>query len=243
MKKLSALIIVTGLIASMITSCSSVGPKDNELSKEEQEQGYQLLFDGKSLNGWHLYNQGDVSSGWVAEDGELKCLPGTDARHGDLVTNDEFENYELRFDWKISTGGNSGVFINVTERADVPTAWASGPEYQLLEKDHPDYEKEMKRPGCLYNFSPQLNAADLKPANEWNHSVIKQEDGKIEFMLNGVVTAKEDFNSNHWKEAIANSNFKHFPEFGKTTKGRVAFQDWNKGISFKNIKIRKIEKA
>lgn len=243
MKKLTTLIIAAGLTTAMIASCSSAKIKDNELSKEEKAQGYQLLFDGKTLNGWHVYNQGKISSSWVAQDGELKCLPGTDARHGDLITDQDFENYEFSFDWKISEGGNSGVFINVLERSDIPTAWASGPEYQLLEKSHYDYDKEMKRSGCLYNFSKQLNPVELKPLNEWNHSVIRQQDGKIEFMLNGVVTAKEDFNSVHWKEAVAHSNFKSFPEFGKLQKGRIAIQDWNKGISFKNIKIRKITKA
>ncbi|MBB5638981.1 hypothetical protein HDE68_004919 [Pedobacter cryoconitis] len=243
MKKVTGLIVVAGLTAAVISSCSSPKPKDNELSSEEKAQGYQLLFDGKTLNGWHLYNQGNISSAWVAQNGELICLPGTDATHGDLVTDQDFENYEFSFDWKISKEGNSGVFINVVERADIPTAWASGPEYQLLEKGHHDYEKEMKRSGCLYNFSPQLNPAELKPLNEWNHSVIRQQDGKIEFILNGIVTAKENLNSIHWKEAVANTNFKNFPEFGKHLKGRIALQDWNKGISFKNIKIRKLAKA
>jgi len=240
MKELRALIVATGLTAAIITSCSSPKPKDNELSREEQEQGYQLLFDGKTLKGWHLYNEGNVSSGWVARDGELRCLPGTDARHGDLVSDQDFENYELSFDWKISKEGNSGVFINVVERADIPTAWASGPEYQLLEKAHHDYDKEMKRSGCLYNFSPQLNPAEVKSPNDWNHSMIRQQGGKVEFMLNGIVTAKEDFNSDRWKKAVANSSFKYFPEFGKYVKGRIALQDWNKGISFKNIKIKKV---
>lgn len=239
MKKFITLITATALTVAIITSCNSPKLKDNELSGQEKEQGYQLLFDGKTLNGWHLYNQGNVSSGWVASDGELRCLPGTDARHGDLVTDQDFENYELSFDWKISKEGNSGVFINVLERPDIPTAWASGPEYQLLEKSHHDYDKEMKRAGCLYNFSPQLNSAEVKLPNEWNHSVIKQQNGKIEFMLNGIITAKEDFNSIHWKKAVANSNFKNFPEFGKQLKGRIALQDWNKGIAFKNIKIKK----
>lgn len=240
MKTLKAFFTVTALIAVLMTSCSSPKVKDNELSKAEKEQGYELLFDGKTLNGWHVYNQGKISSSWVAQDGELKCLPGTDARHGDLVTDEEFENYEFQFDWKISKEGNSGVFIDVLEREDIPTAWSSGPEYQLLDKDHQDYHKEMKRPGCLYNFSAQLNPVEANPSTEWNHSVIKQQDGKIEFMLNGVVTAKEDFKTSSWKEAIANSSFKHFPEFGKQVKGRIALQDWNKGVSFKNLKIRKI---
>lgn len=243
MKKIKAFLSAAALIAVIMTSCSSPKLKDNELSSEEKAQGYELLFDGKTLNGWHVYNQGKITSSWVAQDGELKCLPGTDARHGDLVTDQNFDNYEFQFDWKISKEGNSGVFINVLEREDIPTAWTSGPEYQLLDKEHQDYNKEMKRPGCLYNFSAQLNPAEVKPSNEWNHSVIRQQDGKVEFMLNGVVTAKENFNTPEWKTAVANSSFKHFSEFGKQIKGRIALQDWNKGVSFKNLKIRKLEKT
>ncbi|MBC8984557.1 DUF1080 domain-containing protein [Pedobacter sp. N36a] len=243
MKKIKAFLTATALTAMMISACSSAKLKDNELSREEQAQGYELLFDGKTLNGWHVYNQGKISSSWVAQDGALTCLPGTDARHGDLVTDQEFENYEFQFDWKISKEGNSGVFINVVEREDISTAWSSGPEYQLLDKEHQDYVKAMKRPGCLYNFSPQLNPAEPKSSDEWNHSVIKQQHGKIEFMLNGIVTAKQDFSTADWKAAVANSSFKHFPEFGKQIKGRIALQDWNKGVAFKNLKIRKLEKT
>jgi len=232
---LAAFCLLTPLISSSITQV-----KDNQLSSQEQKEGYKLLFDGKSTKGWHLYNQGKIASVWVAKNGELKCTPGLEAAHGDLVTDEKFVNYELKFDWKISKEGNSGVFINVLERKDIPTAWASGPEYQLLEKSHYDYEKEMKRSGCLYNFSKQLNNAELKPLGSWNQSVIKQQNGVIEFYLNGILTAKQDFKTKEWREAIAATSFSNFPEFGKFVSGQIALQDWNKGVSFKNIKIKNL---
>lgn len=227
------------LIGSVISSCSET-PKDNTLSSREAKDGWQLLFDGQTTKGWHLYNQGTIASAWEAKDGELHCIPAGEKEHGDLVTDKKFQNFELKFDWKISKEGNSGVFINVLERPDIPTAWASGPEYQLLETSHHDYDKETKRSGCLYSFSPQVNKADLKPLEEWNSSEIRQKDGKVEFYLNGKLTAQQDFNTQEWKDAVANSNFKSFPEFGKHTNGQVALQDWNKGIAFKNIKIKEL---
>ncbi len=83
-----------------------------------------------------------------------------------------------------------------------------------------------------------FNSVDPKAAGEWNESMIKQVNGKIEFYLNGVLTAQEDLSASHWKDMVAASNFKSFPEFGKHTQGRIALQDWSKGIWFRNIKIK-----
>lgn len=232
--------ITTLILSIFLSSASAQSLTDNKLTKQEQKDGFSLLFDGKTLKGWHLYNQGNKLSLWKAQQGELRCVPGTNAAHGDLITDAKFENYELRFDWKISKEGNSGVFINVLERKDIPTPWASGPEYQLLDKTHYDYANELKRSGCLYGFSRQLNPAQTVDAGDWNHSVIRQQNGKIKFFLNGVQTAERDLTQNAWKKAIAATSFKNFPEFGKFTSGQIALQDWNKGVSFKNIRIKKL---
>lgn len=212
----------------------------NQLTEQEKKEGWILLFDGKTTEGWHLYNKGKVNSAWTVQNEELYCNRETrEVDHGDLVSDKEFENFDLKFEWKISKEGNSGVFINVVEKKEIPTAWASGPEYQLLEKTHPDYETNLsKRPGCLYNFAPQKNSVESKPTGEWNQARIKQINGKVEFYLNEVLTAEQDFTTKEWKDKIANSGFKAFPEFGKSTKGRIALQDWAKAISFRNIKIK-----
>lgn len=228
------------LFAVLISACSSPEMKDNTLSAEEKSAGWQLLFDGTSTEGWHLYNRENSTGQWIVKDGELVCSPAPGKELGDLVTNKKYGNYDLKFDWKISKEGNSGVFINVIERADIPTAWASGPEYQLLEESHHDYENELKRSGCIFGLSPQQNNASLNPLGEWNHSEIKQVDGKVEFYLNGQLTVARDLTTQGWKDSIANSTFKHFPEFGKSIVGQIGLQDWNKGVAFKNIKIREL---
>jgi hypothetical protein len=220
-------------------ACNSK-PQPNTLSSQEKEQGWTLLFDGKTLNGWHLYNKGNGPSSWKVVNNEIYCDPVDKSENSDLVTDKEFENYELQLEWKISEKGNSGIFINVQERPELATAWASGPEYQILEETHHDFPNEKKRAGCLYNFYPQLNTAKLHPLNEWNQTRIVQNDGKVEFYLNGILTCKEDFNSQAWKDTIAKTHFKEFPEFGKYTKGRIALQDWAKGVYFRNIKIREL---
>jgi hypothetical protein len=228
------------LLVILISACSPEN-KDNTLSAEEKNTGWQLLFDGTSTEGWHLYNRESTTGQWIVKDGELVCSPAPGKELGDLVTNQKFSNYDLKFDWKISKEGNSGVFVNVIERSDIPTAWASGPEYQLLEESHHDYQNELKRSGCIFGLSPQLNNVSLKPFGEWNQSEIKQMNGKVEFYLNGQLTIARDLTTQGWKDSIANSNFKHFPEFGKSIVGEIGLQDWNKGIAFKNIKIRQLK--
>jgi 3-keto-disaccharide hydrolase len=227
------------LMELMFFSCTGVTEKNNQLTEEEMKQGWVLLFDGKSTNGWHLYNRGNVPSVWIVKNDELYCDANSKREQGDLTSDKEFENFDLQFDWKIEKMGNSGVFINVIERPDIPTTYASGPEYQLLEKSHPDYPDSSKRSGCLFGFGTKNSAA---PTNfgEWYHSRIKQVGGKIQFYLNGVLTVEQDFSSPAWFEEVRQSNFKNSSEFGKHTRGHIALQQWAKGISFRNIKIKKL---
>jgi hypothetical protein len=233
---------LAALLGLTFTLNSFTDQKSNELSAQEKREGWNLLFDGKTTDGWHVYNKGKIQTAWTVQHGELHCKPDDyTAQRGDLVSDKQYENYDLKFDWKIAKAGNSGVFINVQERKDIPTAWSSGPEYQLLEKSHHDHDANpAKRAGCMYNLYPQKNSVPPKAPGQWNQSRIKQVNGKIEFYLNGVLTAQEDLKSEKWKKTVAASNFKTFPEFGKHTKGHLALQDWAKGISFRNIKLRQL---
>lgn len=225
---------------SMLVSCKNSNKEVNQLTEKEKHDGWALLFDGKSTNGWHLYNEGNAASAWIVKDDELYCAPDGKLKHGDLTSDKEFENFDLRFEWELIKEGNSGVFISVIERKDIPTAWASGPEYQLLDNSHPDYKIPSKRAGCLYGFAPQRDSVDTKPVGEWNQFRIKQEKGRIEFYLNGTLTAQENLASQAWADTASKSGFKRFPEFGKYAKGRIALQDWSKGVSFRNIKVKEL---
>ncbi|MDZ4070932.1 MAG: DUF1080 domain-containing protein [Sediminibacterium sp.] len=211
----------------------------NQLTSEEKKQGWILLFDGKTTKGWHGYNKESVPAVWLVKDGELQCDPTkrTELEVTDLVTDQSYENYELQFEWKISEGGNSGVFINVREKKELMAAWMTGPEYQLLEKAHVDFDKPEKKPGSLYAFTKEPATVTNKKPGEWNQSTIKQVNGVIEFYLNGVRTAKQDLTSQDWKDAVAQTHFKAYPEFGVATKGHIALQDWQKPVSFRNIKL------
>jgi 3-keto-disaccharide hydrolase len=237
-KNINKTVIALAMLA-FIFNCGAVATDtNNTLTKKEKADGWKLLFDGHTTAGWHLYNSKAPLTVWKAKDGVLFCDPADKSGPGDLVTDDEFKNFDLKFEWKIPKEGNSGVFINVLERSDIPTAWASGPEYQLLGNANADFAKPKMRSGCLFGLDAQKTAVKIKAENSWNQSEIKQKDGKIRFYLNGVLTVEEDLNSPILAKKIAASNFKSFPEYNKHTSGHITLQDWLTGISFRNIKIK-----
>lgn len=244
MKKTLVYALSMVLLSTFLSSCSEKKASNNELSKQETEEGWTLLFDGKTTNNWHLYNKAKTPSAWMVKNEELLCNPDTiGIEHGDLISDKTYQDFDFKFEWKLSKAGNSGVFINVIERDTIPTAWASGPEYQLLEHENigANYLKDStKWSGCLYGFARQKNLVSPKPLGQWNESRIKQTNGKIEFYLNGVQTAEEDFNSEEWKNKVSKSNFKYFPLFGKNTSGHIALQEWSKGVTFRNIKVKEL---
>ncbi|UJH66747.1 DUF1080 domain-containing protein [Allomuricauda sp. SCSIO 65647] len=215
----------------------------NQLLNVEKEQGWALLFDGKSLNGWHLYNKPDSTafSAWEVTDGMLYCNATDETKvFGDLVTDKAFENYELVFEWQMALRGNGGVFINVQEAPEFSATYLTGPEYQLLEPAHMDTNNPKKRPGCLWGISVQKNEVEAKPNGQWNTSKIIQKDGRIEFYLNGKLTAQEDLKAAEWTQKVANSNFADNPDFGKATQGQLALQNWYFDVWFRNMKIKEL---
>ena len=215
----------------------------NQLLAVEREQGWQLLFDGKSLDGWHLYNKPDSTafSAWEVKDGLLYCNATDESRvFGDLVTDKAYENYELVFEWQMGLRGNGGVFINVQESPEFAATYRTGPEYQLLEPAHMDTKTPKKQAGSLWGVSPQTNAITPHPLGQWNTSRIVQKNGVVTFYLNGTITAQEDFTSPEWKQKLIQSNFKDNPDYGMETKGKIALQNWYFESWFRNMKIRQL---
>ncbi|WP_300601560.1 DUF1080 domain-containing protein [Niabella sp.] len=226
-------------ILILAASCADTN-QPNRLTKVEKEQGWTLLFDGASVAGWHLYNKKNTTAGWIARDGALAVDTVNKTEVNDLVSDKSYTNFELQFEWKLSKNGNSGVFINVLERPDITTAWASGPEYQLLDPLHADNANPFKKAGGLFALDSQKNAVTALPAGSWNQSRIRQVNGKVEFYLNGVLTVQEDLNAPAWQNKVTQSHFNKFPEFGKRTSGHIALQDWASGVAFRNIKIKEL---
>jgi len=158
------------------------------------------------------------------------------------VTDKEYENFDLQFEWKISRAGNSGVFIDVQERPDLATTFSTGPEYQLLDDQNmeADYLKDLShKAASIFGVIPN-NSNSIPKSGEWNHSRILQQNGKLTFWLNGVQTIQVDLKSEEWKKLVAAGPMSHYPEFGTATRGHIALQDWTNGVSFRDIKIREL---
>lgn len=203
-----------------------------ELTEKEKADGWTLLFNGKNFDGWRNYNGEGVREGWKVEDGQLIHTKGG----GDIITVDQYENFDLRLEWKVSEGGNSGIFIGARETKQA--IYFTAIEMQVLDDErHSDAAHEKHRAGACYAlYTPPKDA--VKPAMQWNQVRILKQGSHIQFFLNGTKTADFDTDSDDFKERVANSKFKDWKEFAKYSKGHIGLQDHGDLVSFRNIKLR-----
>jgi hypothetical protein len=219
--------------ADSVATTTPAAPQDNVLSADEQAQGFQLLFDGQTLGGWHTYLK-DSATGWQAEGGVLSSPGGT----GDLVSNQEYDHFELRFDWKIGPGGNSGVFYYVLEDPKYKSTYESGPEYQLIDdQGYKDPLKDVQKSGANYDMQPPSQLA-AKPPGEWNAGRIVVDNGQVEHWLNDTKVVAYTYGDEAWKKAVAASKFAKWPYATPHPKGKLALQDHGDPVSFKNVRIK-----
>ena len=210
----------------------------NHLSLTEKRDGWKLLFNGKNLKNWRIYgSENSPGNGWKVEDGVLKKLakiPG-----GNIITKDEFTDYELSWEWSLAPGANNGVKYLVTEKRP----GAPGPEYQLLDdKVHPDGKLGPDRQtAALYDIIPPAARKKLKPIGEWNQSRIIVRGNQVEHWLNGKKVVSYTLGSDDLKTAISKSKFKDQKDFAEKISGHIMLTDHGDACSFRNIKIREIE--
>ena len=239
--------IIFGLLT--ITLFSSNKIPSPELVPESKE-GWESLFDGKSLNGWHRFNRKGVKPIWIAKKGVLtfdpSLRPQGDYVH-DLVTDKIFKNFQLSIEWNISEGGNSGLFWGVQEGENVNKPYSTGPEIQILDNErHPDAKANPKfhQAGALYDLV-QPSKAVCKPAGQWNHILLTIDHNKNEgsVVLNGSKIVEFPLRGKEWDALVANSKFNddcHFKRFARLRSGKISLQDHGNKVSFRNIKIRKL---
>lgn len=214
----------------------------NTLTKEEKKEGWKLLFDGKTTQGWHTYLRDTVGSKWQVKDGAIVFDPSQpESGGGDIVTNGIYENYELRLEWMISKGGNSGIIFDIQEAPKYAATYLTGPEMQVLDNiDADDNKKQNHLAGCLYDMSGDATVSKPKPVGEWNQVRLIQNKGHLTFWLNGIQTYDGQIGSDAWNAMVAGSKFKNkiFADFAKVAKGKIALQQHPGFSEWRNIKIR-----
>ena len=227
------------LIFVMVLGFYFFFPQINQLTKKERKQGWQLLFDGKSLKNWHSAESETPSKNWSIEKQCLKFTPSEPVYDKDIITKEIFGNFELKLDWKISQGGNSGIFFRIDKNLKKPI-YESGLEMQILDNlHHPNGKYPQTSAGACYGlYSPTKEV--VKTAGSWNQAHIKAIGSKIEFFLNKEKIIEFDTNSQDFQKRIANSKFRNWKNFGKLTQGYIALQDHNDEVWFRNVKIRRI---
>jgi Domain of Unknown Function (DUF1080) len=253
-------LLTLALVAVVLNACndgstSKTEPEKKEpaatttgavLSEDEKKDGWQLLFDGQSTKGWHKYGGAPVGAAWKITDGTLHLdvsqkADWQAANGGDIVSDEEYENFNLKLEWKIDTCGNSGMMFYVHEdTAKYKYPWETGPEMQVLDnKCHPDSKIPKHRAGDLYDLI-SCSKETVKPALEWNQAEIKSVNGKLDFFLNGENVVSTTMWDDAWKKMIAGSKFVQWPGFGTYKKGRIALQDHGNNVWYRNIRIKRL---
>jgi hypothetical protein len=223
----------------------------NTLSDAEQKAGWKLLFDGKTLTSWRGYRDPAAPIKWTIENSCLKNVKGNgrpETGGGEILTVDEFTDFDFRFEWRIAPGGNSGIIYFVKERQHAPGPKmfrgddGTGPvghEYQLLDDErHPDAKEPTHRAGALYALIAPNASKRLKPAGEFNQSRILVQGKHVEHWLNGAKILEYELESPALRSLIAASKYKDLPGFGTKFKTRIQIQDHGDEIWFRNLKIR-----
>lgn len=222
-----------------LASAPAFAQGEQSLTPAETAAGWKMLFDGNSTDSFRAYKKERFpEKGWIVEDGALHVQAGGGG--GDIVSQGEWEDFELSLDFKCAPGANSGIMYRVNETLDYP--WMTGPEYQILDdKGHKDALTETHTVGALYDIIAPPAHKPPAPAGEWNHATIRIKDGWLSHYLNGMKVAQTRIDDDAWKDKIAKSKFKDFKGFGVQPKGRIALQDHGDDVWYRNIRIRDLK--
>ncbi len=220
------------------TAETSAAPGRNQLSAEEANAGFALLFDGVSLDHWRGFGLDRVPAGWAVADDAIRFAPpaGDDAGpRADLLSREQYRNFEFRFDWAVTPGGNSGVMFRVSE--DAPASYATGPEFQILDDGgHRDGQRMETSAASNYALHAR-RGGELAPVGEFNTSALRVEDDRVEHWLNGEKVVEYVLRDEEWKALVEASKFASMPGYGMMETGHLVLQDHGDDVRFRNLRV------
>ena len=232
---------LSGIGCSTCLFASEKPAAPNTLSSAEKKDGWKMLWDGKTSEGWRgAWRDGFPKKGWVMEEGVLTVLP----RHaggggGDIITKDTFSNFILKVDFRLTPKANSGIKYFYNPKLNGATTL----EYQVLDKGHPDYNHGRDgnhRIASFYDVMP-APTAEAKPVGEWNTAMIVCKGNHVEHWLNGKKVLSFERGSKAFREEVAKSKFKKYPNWGEQKSGHILLQDHSDRVSYRNLKIKVLD--
>ena len=231
-------------LALLIAGCTQVGNSPavstssgaTPLTAEQRAAGWRSLFDGTSTSAWRGYKSPTFPAGWSIVDGVLTKSGSV----GDLISKEQFGNFELALDWNLSPGGNAGIFYRGTEEYD--HIYWSAPEYQLLDDaNHPDGKSRLTSAGAAYALYPSP-AGIVRPAGQWNSTLIVVNGSRVQHWLNGQRLLEYELGSPDWEAKVKASKFVAYPNYGRAARGYIGIQGDHDGVlSLRNVRIRELK--
>ena len=218
------------LLPAVVPALSAQSP--NTLSPAERAAGWRLLFDGKTTAGWRGFKMDSMPAGWQVVDGALTRV----AAAGDIVTREQFRDFELSLEWNVAPGGNSGIFYRASE--DDEAIYWTAPEMQVLDDArHPDGKSRLTAAGSNFGLYP-APAGVVKPAGEWNRVRLVARGQHVEHWLNGVKVVEYELLSPDWEAKVKASKFAPHPRYGRNAAGYIGLQDHGDRVAYRDIKVR-----
>ncbi|MFH5833591.1 DUF1080 domain-containing protein [Halalkalibaculum sp. DA384] len=234
----------------LTTVCLALGfstaysQQHNTLTTQEKQEGWELLFDGETTEGWRGYNKEQFpEEGWIVENGMLSVIEGGGG--GDIITTEVYEDYILKLEWRVAKGANGGIFYAAVEQPEEAIYW-SAPEIQILDNDnHPDAERGKdgnRKATSLYDLIP-AEPQNANPFGEWNQITIEVtgNGAHVEHWMNGEKVVEYERWTDEWYEMLQQSKFAPHPEFGAAHEGYIGLQDHGNRVDFRNIKIKVLD--
>ena len=210
----------------------------NTLSKKEIDNGWQLLFDGKTFNGWHGYNMQSIPDVWAIEDGAFTMSPTGGHESQDIITNGIYRNFALTVEYKLSKGSNSGIIYQLKEDPKYQFPYETGPEFQLIDQDNwPDPLEDWQIHGANYAMYPP-KAKPYNPIGEWNRLFLVVNGNHVTQLINGVETASYEKYTDDWTKRRNSGKWAEFPDYGKFDEGNISLQNHGTKLWYRNVKIK-----
>jgi len=243
--KITKLAIVAFIGCLAIVVCDPSSAWDNRLSEREKQEGWQLLFDGKTMNGWRrIYTDSQPKQGWSVENGCLIVEPskgGESSNGGDLITVKEYGNFELTFDFQLTPGANSGIKYFVNEAiGNRNSGYGYGPEYQVIDDEKVSGTLPGGKLAGLYELIDAPSTKKWNPPGKWNRGRIVSKDRHVEHWLNGVLMLRYELGSDEFKALVQKSKFRDTKGYAEVANGNILIQDHGAKVYYKNIKIKEL---